>query len=182
MADQLALFGDPPAPKMHRGAVFSDCGRYRYQLTRVWDAALPRVAFLLLNPSKAGDERDDGTSTKCVGFAQRFNVEGQRYGGCDLVNLYGWIDTEPRALFEARRSGIDVVGPANVAYVEQVLARAALRVVAWGGNADGFSPIEKFAFLRRFAPLYSLGRNEDGSPTHPGRIAYETPLERYLTV
>ena len=32
-------------------AVYSDCERYRYSLTRVWDEAGARALFIMLNPS-----------------------------------------------------------------------------------------------------------------------------------
>src|SRR4051812_33337737 len=34
-------------------AVFSDCQKYRYQLREIWDASLPLVLWLLMNPSVA---------------------------------------------------------------------------------------------------------------------------------
>jgi len=48
-----------------RTAHISDCGRYRYSLTRVWDPGLPRATFCMLNPSKADAKVDDHTVRKC---------------------------------------------------------------------------------------------------------------------
>jgi hypothetical protein len=45
---------------MHRTALFSHCGTFRYRLGRRW-AEGPKVAFVLLNPSVANTEIDDQT-------------------------------------------------------------------------------------------------------------------------
>ena len=34
-------------------AVYSDCERYRYSLTRIWARSGPRALFVMLNPSTA---------------------------------------------------------------------------------------------------------------------------------
>jgi len=34
-------------------AVYSDCERYRYLLTRIWTPDAPRALFVMLNPSTA---------------------------------------------------------------------------------------------------------------------------------
>ena len=51
-------------------AAISDCGTYRYSLTREW-AEGPRLLFVMLNPSTADAEADDPTIRKCIGYAQR---------------------------------------------------------------------------------------------------------------
>jgi len=43
------------------GAIFSDDGRFRYRLWRVWDRAKPQALFTMLNPSKAGAIENDPT-------------------------------------------------------------------------------------------------------------------------
>ena len=40
------------------GAEFSACGRYRYKLWRVWDAAQPPVMFIMLNSLHGGRQAE----------------------------------------------------------------------------------------------------------------------------
>ena len=46
-------------------AVYSDCERYRYALTRVWDPLEPRLSFVMLNPSTATEVQNDPTVERC---------------------------------------------------------------------------------------------------------------------
>lgn len=46
-------------------AVFSDCERYRYLLTRVWDTTGQRALFIMLNPSTADEIKNDPTVERC---------------------------------------------------------------------------------------------------------------------
>ncbi|MEO0745478.1 MAG: DUF1643 domain-containing protein, partial [Pseudomonadota bacterium] len=48
--------GDAPST-----AIYSDCERYRYSLTRVWDDAGRRVNFVMLNPATATEVQNDPT-------------------------------------------------------------------------------------------------------------------------
>lgn len=42
--------GDAPST-----AIYSDCEKYRYSLTRIWDADGRKALFVMLNPSTATD-------------------------------------------------------------------------------------------------------------------------------
>ena len=66
------------------GAVFSPCGRYRYQLWRVWDPGRPLgcVMFLMLNPSTATDAEDDPTIRRCSGYARSWATAGYTSATC----------------------------------------------------------------------------------------------------
>ena len=56
-------------------AIYSDCERYRYALTRVWDVGGMRALFVMLNPSTATEAQNDPTVERCerraraLGFA-----------------------------------------------------------------------------------------------------------------
>jgi len=47
-------------------AIYSDCERYRYALTRVWDDAGTKVHFVMLNPSTATEVQNDPIHAKCA--------------------------------------------------------------------------------------------------------------------
>lgn len=55
---------------MNPNCTFSQCRRFRYTLVRERDAALPKVAFIGLNPSTADETQDDPTIRRCIGFAK----------------------------------------------------------------------------------------------------------------
>lgn len=113
------LFG----PAMKRGAILSDCGRFRYALTRLWDEALPVLLFVMLNPSTADALIDDATIRRCMAFAQAHG-----YGGVEVVNLFAYRATAPADL---RRAAYPV-GPANDEHIAAAAARAGDVCVAWG--------------------------------------------------
>ncbi|MBT8413142.1 MAG: DUF1643 domain-containing protein, partial [Boseongicola sp.] len=46
-------------------AVYSPCEKYRYALTREWDARGRRLVFVMLNPSKATELANDPTVERC---------------------------------------------------------------------------------------------------------------------
>ena len=43
-------------------AIYSECERYRYSLTRVWDETGGKVHFVMLNPSTATEVQNDPPS------------------------------------------------------------------------------------------------------------------------
>ncbi|WP_173921715.1 DUF1643 domain-containing protein [Agromyces sp. Marseille-P2726] len=136
-------------------------GDYRYTLTRVWDAALPTITFVLLNPSTADAEQLDPTLRRCVGFAER---EG--YGGMVIANLYAFRTKSPKVMMAAT----DPVGPEN----DRVLGNVTGIVVAgWGTNADPARVAQAVALL---PPLNALGVTKDGHPKHPLYVHRDAPL------
>ena len=74
----------------------SDDRRYRYELSRIWDAALPPVLFVGMNPSTADEEQDDPTIRRCIRFARDWG-----YGGLLMGNLYALRATDPQELTRA---------------------------------------------------------------------------------
>lgn len=54
-----------PNKYIQSSANIGEDGRYRYELSRTWDDALPSIAFILLNPSTADADIDDRTVEHC---------------------------------------------------------------------------------------------------------------------
>jgi hypothetical protein len=149
-------------------ADISDCGRYRYLLTRRW-AAGEVVLFVMLNPSTADAERDDPTLVRCSRRARELG-----FGGLCVANLFAWRSTDPKVL----HSVPDPVGPANDEALQTAAERAAMIVCAWGaGGALHTRGAAVAARLRAIGrPVSHLGLTALGEPRHPLRVSYRTPL------
>lgn len=146
-----------PAPDpMHRAAVCSPCGGYRYTLTRTWDAAGPTVLFIGLNPSTADATEDDPTIRRCIGFARDWG-----YGRLLVANLFAWRATDPRDLACA----CDPVGPGNDDWLRKCIAEADQAVVAWGNPGARY---DRAATVTAMLPSpCCLGLTKLGAPRHP---------------
>lgn len=150
---------------MTSNAVISDCGRFRYRLER---GDLPRLTFVMLNPSTADALQDDPTIRRCAGFAKR---EG--YNGIHVVNLYALRATNPKELWKHA----DRVGPLNHTCLEWAGYEARRIVVAWGANAEPAVAHASIQLLRKSgARLVCLGKTKDGSPRHPLYVRGDQPL------
>jgi len=163
-----------PAPivdDMVRSAVISECGRYRYELIRTWDAQLPVLEVQMLNPSKADGSVDDPTIGRLVGtgkrpgFARRWG-----YGSIRVTNRFALRATNPAALL----ADPDPFGPLNDNYLSRPVG--SMTLVAWGSHKalaalahDWPDPINPIC----------LGVNADGSPKHPLYVRADTPFQPY---
>lgn len=145
---------------MRRGATFDVTGRYRYRLWRTWDTSLPRVAFVMLNPSTADHRRDDPTIRRCLGFARAWG-----YGALVVVNLFAYRTPSVAELARAR----EPVGPDNDRHLRAARGRAAAVVLAWGvhGALRGRDREALAVLARGRKPLLCLGTTRDGHPRHP---------------
>ena len=114
---------------MNSGALISDCGFYRYWLTRPGRSLIAErgpVLFIMLNPSTADAELDDPTIRRCRGFAESWGC-----AGLTVANLYAYRATDPAAL----RLCADPVGPDNDAHLVRLLREHGEAVCAWGNSA-----------------------------------------------
>lgn len=171
----------PGEDGVQRGAVVSDCGLYRYALTRRWSDAPPLVV-VMLNPSTADGAKDDPTVRKVIGFSRRNGG-----GGIVVVNLFAYRSTDPSKLARVHLGGGDAVGPANDAAIRGAVRAApnGAVVVAWGAYKLEFCIAGRVEHVVKIitdecgvSPL-CWGRSKDGSPRHPLRLAYSTPLETW---
>lgn len=146
-------------------AQYSDCELYRYDLTRVWDAQQPKIAFVMLNPSTATEVQNDPTVERCERRARTLG-----YGSFRVCNIFAWRDTDPRKM----RKAADPVGPENNASIVGACHWADTIVCAWGTHGEHLQRGPEVAVLMRSTdkPLYHLGLSKAGHPKHPLYISY----------
>ena len=87
--------GDAPST-----AVYSDCERYRYSLTRIWNPAGPKVLFVMLNPSTATEVQNDPTVERCERRARALG-----FGGFRVTNIFALARHRSTRHARGRRSG-----------------------------------------------------------------------------
>ena len=151
-------------------AVYSDCEKYRYSLTRVWEPAGRKAFFVMLNPSTATEVQNDPTVERC---GRRSRTLG--FGAFRVANIFAWRDTDPRKM----RAATDPVGPANDAVIAEGCAWADQVICAWGTHGEHLKRGAQVEALMRATnlPLYHLGLSKAGHPKHPLYIAYAVQPE-----
>lgn len=139
------------------GADFSECRHYRYRLWRIWDTALPRIMFIGLNPSKAGEFNDDPTIRRVVNIAKNLG-----YGGVYMMNCFAYISTDPKLL---------KINPMSKEWNDNMLTITASKcadvIFAWGNFEIVKSTGRDLELIEMFPNAKALHINKNGSPKHP---------------
>jgi hypothetical protein len=149
MEDQLA------------GATFSDCGKYRYKLWRIWDESKPLAMCIGLNPSTANAKTNDNTINILIRVMQQLG-----YGGFYMMNLFAWISSHPQDLLTV----IDPIGE-NDYYLDQVRKECNDVIACWGAFQQALARTE--IVLERFPETKCFGVNNNGTPFHPRALSYK---------
>lgn len=164
---------------IQKSAVISDCGKYRYRLSRTWMPGRPVATFVMLNPSTADAMVDDATIRKCMGFAQRWGMGGIRVG-----NLFAYRATKPADMMH--KSVVDPVGPDNERHLMALCRDAAgnaidddgLIICAWGANGSYMDQDQTFLgwcemdWLIKERCVKALRLTSKGAPEHPLYVPY----------
>ena len=147
-------------------AVYSDCERYRYLLTRVWEPQGKRALFIMLNPSTATEFQNDPTVERCERRARALG-----FGGFWVTNIFAWRDTDPKAM----RAVAHPVGPGNDAAILESCPWADQVICAWGAHGEHLGRGQAVELLLRNTgvPLHHLGMTKQGHPKHPLYIGYK---------
>ena len=148
-------------------ATFSADRVHRYLLTRTWDASLPSVNFLMLNPSTADAFQLDPTNRRCVGFAQAWG-----YGSMVTTNIFAFRSTDPTGL----RTAADAIGPENDDAILSAATSADLVIAAWGthGELQGRGDEVREMLGGAGIALHALRVTKAGHPGHPLYVAGDT--------
>ena len=152
-------------------ARYSDCERYRYDLTRTWEPSGSKALFVMLNPSTASELANDPTVARVQRRARRLG-----FGAYRVCNLFAWRATHPDQLLGAA----EPVGPDNDDVLAEACRWANQVICAWGNHGEfrgRGAEVEKL--LRRFtSPLFHFGLTKRDHPKHPLYLPYSaTPVE-----
>lgn len=147
-------------------AEYSDCERYRYSLTRVWNPAGDRALFVMLNPSTATEFQNDPTVERCERRARALG-----FGAFRVLNIFAYRATDPREM----RRAVDPIGPENDAAILAALPWAHRVICAWGTHGAHLERGPRVAQMLRAqgCALHHLGLSKDGHPKHPLYIGYD---------
>ena len=147
-------------------ATYSGCGRYRYALTRVWDADGRRLGFVMLNPSTATEIANDPTVERCERRARALG-----FGAVRVANVFALRETDPARM---RADPDPEGGPANDAAIRAAADWADMLVCAWGvhGAHRGRGGAVEAMLRGTGRALHALGLTRDGHPRHPLYVAY----------
>ena len=148
--------------KEDKGAKFSEDGKYRFALWRIWDASKPLVMFIGLNPSKAGSYKDDPT-IESVRRIAKFNG----YGGFYMMNCWDFISTEPKDL---------IIEEPNNFLLKEVAKGCKDVVFAWGNFKIISDKGRDKELIKMFPNAKCINQNKNGSPGHPLFKKGETKL------
>lgn len=160
--------GDAPST-----AVYSDCEKYRYSLTRIWEPEGKRALFIMLNPSTATEVQNDPTVERCERRARTLG-----FGSFRVANIFAWRDTDPKKM----RAAAEPVGPQNDATIAEGCAWADQIIAGWGAHGEHLERGAAMQALLRSTglPVYNLGLTKAGHPKHPLYIAYTQQPERWF--
>ncbi len=169
-------------PVLYGNAKFSCERSCRNELRRWWVEKPERwAAWLMLNPSNAGAEKNDPTMLRVIHFTRAWG-----YDGAIVVNLYPFITPDPRDMWGLALWDKAVHGPDwyardaihhNANYIEAAARAAHIRIVAFGTQPVLRDDLWLEEALEAFGQpadiegndenFYCLGATKNGQPIHP---------------
>lgn len=147
-------------PSTMNDAIFSECGNYRYLLTRFFTSG-PIAMCIGLNPSKANSDHDDPTIIHLKNILRALG-----FGSLYMTNLFGLISPNPEDL----RMNPRPIGKTNDIWLKHAAEKADTIIFCWGNF-----PMAEYR-ARKIAPMFPqakcFGKNKNGTPMHPLALMY----------
>jgi hypothetical protein len=109
----------------YKGAIISECGKYRFRLWRIWDFSKPKVLWIMHNPSTADGDCDDATIRKITKFTKTWG-----YGGLYVGNLFPYREKNPNLL--KGKSFEEIAPMENFKHIQEMVAVCDLHILAYG--------------------------------------------------
>jgi hypothetical protein len=160
-----------------KSALISQCGKYRYSLTRDWYEGDGEVVFVLLNPSTADHYQDDPTVRRCIGFAKSWGKSSLK-----IVNLFAFRSVQPTALLQCE----DAIGPENDHHIVAACRKAVTTgteknspsiICAWGNHGKLFDRSTQTRKLLVGLNPSCFGLTAKKQPRHPLYLSATTTVE-----
>jgi hypothetical protein len=143
---------------MERQAIFDTTKKYQFLLSRTWDTSLPKICWILLNPSADSEQNDDETIFRCVDFSQQWG-----FGSMEIVYLFALRTTFIKDLLNRE----EPVGAETDDYIIQSAKRSKKIVLAWGGTGNFMNRNQVVLSKLNGLELHCLKLLIDGNPAHP---------------
>jgi hypothetical protein len=144
------------------GAEFSECGKYRYKLWRIWDESLPKVMCIGLNPSTANASKNDNTINILIRVLTKLG-----YGGFYMMNLFAIISSKPEVLLTCENPKGD-----NDWHLATVAHECKNEIIfCWGNFKEATERIKEVKSV--FNQAKCFGFNANGTPWHPRALSYK---------
>lgn len=145
------------------GADFSNCGKYRYRLWRIWNDSLPKAMCIGLNPSTANASKNDNTINILIRVLSTLG-----YGGFYMMNCFAYITSDPKLL---QHNPMSDEWNNNVLTVTASLCTEV--IFAWG-NFKVISESGRDKELQEMFPnAKCFGKNQNLTPFHPRALSYK---------
>lgn len=151
------------------GAKFSDDGKHRLALWRIWDNSGAKLMLIGLNPSKADGEIDDPTIRRIKSLAA-----SNGYSGFYMTNLFSYISTDPGLLkwsLEDLKRNDFALKLAKVDCIDVCFC--------WGNFGQDYILRRATEVKTMFEDAVCFGKNKNGSPKHPLYMKADTKLVKY---
>lgn len=141
------------------GALLDPTHKHRFKLWRMWNSELPKVLFIMLNPSTASFMTNDKTISRLVKFAQNLN-----YGGFYVGNLYSFRTPYPEDLYRLLEKNRAL--PENLQHISDMAKECKDVVFAWG-NLPKTGIRRDVEIIEMFPEAYCFDTTAFGHPKHP---------------
>ena len=149
---------------MIREAEFSIDKKERYSLKREWDKSKNKILYIMLNPSKADDKKDDPTIRRLVNFTKKFN-----YGGFLVGNIFTTITPNPKEIDKSKG-----ISGRNLEELLKLINTVDQIVYAWGNTIEEPQLLKELVLSPK-----CFGKNFNGTPKHPLYLPKNSKLIAY---
>lgn len=151
-------------------AIFSEDGKHRFLLRRIWDENKKKAAVIMQNPSYADELKGDLSVTKIMNF-----LIDEGFGCLDIVNLYSFISTDPENL----KRNNDLERKDTDKFILKAIEDAEIIIIAWGSDKNKYSARKRevMKLIKEYAIPLKCFKDPDGKMgRHPSRMGNDFEL------